>query len=377
MKKRLVIITEIIAPYRIPVFNALTRRDDVDPYIIFLSETDSSLREWEIPKQEIEFSYEVLPSFRRRLGKYNVLVNRGVTRALRDSSPDVLICGGYSYVASWQAASWCRRNQVPLVLWVESTSRDRRRGYRGVEHLKKRFITLSDRFVVPGRSAAEYLRTFGVTSDSIYHAPNAVDTELFATTPLMHTKPDPRLPERFFLYVGRLVREKGVFDLLAAYEKLTPEVRDKFGLVVAGNGVERSHLEQRARSIRPGTIVFTGFQQKDELASLYARAHALIFPTHSDPWGLVVNEAMACGLPIIATSVAGCVADLVEDGWNGRITPSGNVSQLAAAMDSLAHNPEAREAMSANSRARSRKYSPEACAHGLAQAATAMEFASG
>ena len=171
MKTRLVIITEIIAPYRIPVFNALARRGDVDLHVIFLSETDPSLREWTIPKAEINFSYQVLPSFRRRLGKYNLLVNGGLTSALRLAAPDIVLCGGYSYVASWQALAWAHRNKVPLILWVESTARDQRRGYAGVERLKKRFIGSSDAFVVPGTSSANYLKTFGVAAEKIFYAP--------------------------------------------------------------------------------------------------------------------------------------------------------------------------------------------------------------
>jgi glycosyltransferase involved in cell wall biosynthesis len=373
MKTRLVIITEIIAPYRIPVFNALAQRKDLALHVIFLSETDRSLREWTVPKGEIEFSYEVLPSFRRRLGKYNFLINRGVTLALRKATPDVVLCGGYSYVASWQALAWSRRNKVPVILWVESTAGDRRRGHTGVEHLKQRYIDLSEAFVVPGKSSADYLKTFGVASDRIFYAPNAVDITLFGTESLRPSDLDCCLPQQFFLYVGRLVREKGVFDLFAAYEKLAPDLRERFGLVVAGNGIARQPLEEWARNICPGSIVFTGFQQKEGLARLYANAYALAFPTQSDPWGLVVNEAMACGLPVIATSVAGCVADLVRDEWNGLVISSGNINQLATAMERLATDQVLRESMSANSRKRSQAFSPAACAAGLAEAVKSME----
>src|SRR5207249_1585599 len=128
-------------------------------------------------------------------------------------------------------------------------------------------------------------------------------------------------PKRYFLYVGRLVAAKGVFELLDAYAKLEPGLRAEWGLVVVGDGAARQQLVQRAANIRPSAIRFSGFVQKDDLAAFYALADALIFPTRSDTWGFVVNEAMACGLPVVATPVAGCVADLVEDGWNGQIVP--------------------------------------------------------
>lgn len=379
MKQRMVIVTEIIAPYRVPVFNALAKRHDVELHVIFLSETDSSLREWTVRKDEIEFSYEVLPSFRRRVGKFNLLLNRGITQALRAASPDVLLCGGYSYVATWQAAGWARRNHIPLLLWVESTARDLRGGYAPVERLKRRFIESSDAFVVPGRSSAEYLKSFGVAGHSIFYAPNAVDNDFFAAAAVTQEN-IPRmgnLPAQYFLYVGRLVRGKGVFDLLTAYSLLPKGIRNDFGLVFAGNGACRSELEQMARSLDGGTISFTGFLEKEELASMYAQAYVLVFPTHSDPWGLVVNEAMACGLPVVATDVAGCTADLIEDGWNGCVVPSRDPAQLAAAMESLARNTSLRDTMSMRCRERILNYSPEACAEGLARAATAMETVRG
>jgi glycosyltransferase involved in cell wall biosynthesis len=94
----------------------------------------------------------------------------------------------------------------------------------------------------------------------------------------------------------------------------------------------------------------------------------LVLPTRSDTWGLVVNEAMVCGLPIVVTSVAGCAQDLVEDGWNGYVVPPRDPDRLAAAIRSLAEQPETREQMSARSRERIRHYSPEDCARGLAEA---------
>ena len=112
MKRRLVILTEIISPYRIPLFNSLAEHMDVDLHVIFLAETDPDLRQWEVYKQEIRFSFQVLPSWRKRIGKYNVLINFGVSRALNLSKPDVILCGGYNYIASWQALFWAKKRKV-------------------------------------------------------------------------------------------------------------------------------------------------------------------------------------------------------------------------------------------------------------------------
>jgi glycosyltransferase involved in cell wall biosynthesis len=218
------------------------------------------------------------------------------------------------------------------------------------------------------------LRNYGVPEEIIFTAPNAVDTHLFARgaetirrDPARHRRA-LGLPIRFFLFAGRLVPEKGIFDLLRAYEALAPEVRNEIGMVFVGDGAAHSELLQRAAAIRPGSIHLAGFAQREQLAAYYALAEALVFPTHTDAWGLVVNEAMACGLPVISSAAAGCVADLVESGWNGRVVSAGNVGQLASAMDELARDAALRSLMGQRSRERIRQYSPDAWAAGMASA---------
>lgn len=377
--RRVVLLTEIIAPYRIPVFNALAQNQAVNLHVIFLSETDATQRAWHIQKDEIFFSYEILPSWRRRIRDYNVLLNRGISAALNRAAPHVVLCGGYNYLASWQALAWARRNRVPVLLWCESTAQDRRNRYRLTELLKRQFLSQCTGFVASGQSASNYLQSLGFPRQRILLAPDAVDNDFFekasavARTNEREHRRRLGLPEHFFLFVGRLVKEKGVFDLLEAYARLQPEIRASFGLVFAGNGKEQVALTKRAAQRGCGRQVqCVGFAQREELALYYALADALVLPTHSDPWGLVVNEAMACGLPIIVSEVAGCAADLVEDGWNGRVFPARDVGKLSQAMYLLARRPELRLRMGKNSRERIRNFAPQACAFGLAAAAQAF-----
>ena len=243
-----------------------------------------------------------------------------------------------------------------------------------VEFLKTRFLRSCDAFVVPGKSSVEYLKTYGVSERMIFTAPNAVDTQLFAQRAAL-VRDDAAtyrealgLPPRFFLFVGRLVPEKGVFDLLNAYGALAPELRKEMGLVFVGDGVARSTLLQRAAAINPGCIQMAGFAQREQLPAYYALADVFVFPTHTDPWGLVVNEAMACGLPAISSDAAGCAADLVENSWNGRVFSAGDIQQLACVMDELGRDAERRSVMGQRSLERIQQYSPEAWAEGMASA---------
>ena len=374
MSRRIVILTEIIAPYRIPVFNALARYDGIDLHVIFLAENDPTERQWLVYKDEIQFSYQVLPSWRRRIGKHNFLLNWGVEKALRRVSPDFVICGGYNYVASWQSKSWAQRNRVLFGLWSESTIKDLRSSHAFVESLKTKFLRNCDAFVVPGKSSVEYLKNYGVAEEVIFTAPNAVDTRFFAQRAAVIRRNAAmqrealQLPARFFLFTGRLVPEKGVFDLLRAYGQLEPELRKGIGLVFVGDGAARSVLQDCAAAIHPGSIHFAGFVQREDLPAYYALAEALIFPTHTDTWGLVVNESMACGLPVISSVAAGCVADLITNGWNGHVVSTGDVGQLSSAMDEVSRDADLRSLMGQRSKERIEQYSPEAWAAGMARA---------
>jgi len=373
VKRRLVILTEIIAPYRIPVFNALAARAEVDPHVIFLADTDPGLRQWQVYRDEIRFSHQVLKSDRYRVGRYNLLLNRGASAALRTRNPEIILGGGYNYPAMWQAQRWARRHGIPFLLWSESNTLDARRNFWGVEAAKRRFIQACQGYVVPGVSAAAYLQTFGVAHERIFIAPNAVDVTRFSNG-AQQARLDPGLrqrlglPQRYLLYVGRFVRAKGVFDLLTAYATLPESIRRDVGLVLAGDGEEFAELRRRSREIHTGVVVFPGFLQRDELPAFYAFAEALVFPTHSDPWGLVVNEAMACGRPVIVSKVAGCVADLVREGENGYVVGARDPQALSRVMEHLLNTPALQSQMGHRSLQISSRFIPEAWAEGCVRA---------
>ncbi|MGH9529072.1 MAG: glycosyltransferase family 4 protein [Terriglobales bacterium] len=375
MTTRLTILTEIIAPYRIPIFNALAKVDGINLHVIFLAETDPEARDWLVYKNEIHFSSQVLPSYRKRLGRHNLLLNLGVGRALRRAKPDVIICGGYNYIASWRALSWARRNRVPFLLWTESNSKDLRQNNLLTQRLKRTFIGKCNGFVVPGKASREYLLSFNVSPEKTFTAPNAVDNNLYKNfaddvrRDGAKWRSQLNLPKRYFLFVGRMVVEKGIFDLLRAYDSLDPKLRADVGLVFVGDGSARAELERLSRTVKTGQIQFAGFIQRENLPRYYALAEALVLPTHTDTWGLVVNEAMACSLPIVCTDVAGCVPDLVEEGWNGRVIPARNIKALARILKDLASNTEIVREMGENSGERILHFSPEIFAQGIAEAA--------
>jgi glycosyltransferase involved in cell wall biosynthesis len=260
------------------------------------------------------------------------------------------------------------------LLWSESNIQDLRRRRALVELLKSEFLRQCSGFVVPGKSGREYLETFGIDENRIFTARNAVDNQYFATSAADGRSNAEKwrdalhLPERYFLFVGRLVKEKGIFDLLSAYAKLEEPLRQQVGLVFAGDGVCRPDLEQKAAAISPGSVRFAGFAQRKRLAMYYALSEMLILPTYTDPWGLVVNEAMACSLPVIVSKVAGCAADLVKENWNGFVCVPGDADLLADRMRAIAADRDKAATMAANSFEHISTYSPEEWVRGIVEA---------
>jgi len=243
-----------------------------------------------------------------------------------------------------------------------------------MEWMKQRFVSMCSAFVTAGKTSRAYLIDLGADQRNIFVAPDAVDVNFYSTAAAQararaeEVRAHHNLPQRYFLFLGRLVEEKGVFDLLAAYAKLDAHTRSSMGMVVVGEGAAQGQMREQAARICPGAIHFCGWKHREEIPEIYALADAFIFPTHSDPWGLVVNEAMSCSLPVIATDVAGCVPDLVQNGQNGYVIPAKDSDALAAAMFALAQDSQLRLNMGMRSREKIQEYSPEACADGLAEA---------
>ena len=347
---RLALLTEIPAPYRIPLFNALAER--LDFLALFLARRDPRRPYYEQHEEEWRFDRRFLAGGElRRDGRW-VVLSRGVGRGLRSFRPDAVGVGGWNQPAFWRALVYCRTRRVPLLVWVESTARDERSGSGPLERAKRLMIRGASGFFVPGRASAEYVRSFGVPDERIALAPNAVDAEIFGGAAV------ERSGRRTctFLYAGRLDPEKGLDVLLRAFARVPGE------LVVAGSGPE----EARLRALADGRVRFLGPLDRDELVPVYRDADAFVLPSRSEPWGMVLNEAAAAGLPLVATDGVGAAHDLVEDGGNGFRVPVGDEDALAAALTRLAEDESFRLAAGRRSREIVARFTPEAWADGVA-----------
>ena len=147
--------------------------------------------------------------------------------------------------------------------------------------------------------------------------------------------------------------------LLDAFGELQKRCEIDTSLLLVGDGPEEGHLRKRSLSEGLKNVVFTGFQQKQNLPRYYVASDVFVFPTIGDPYGLVVNEAMACSLPVISTSATGEIYDRIEDGVNGYIVPAEDSVALCNRMEQLAHDPELRVRMGQASAKKIAGHTPE------------------
>jgi len=195
-------------------------------------------------------------------------------------------------------------------------------------YFKKTLIKQADRFVVPGTASQTYLTSFDVPERLIWVAPNSIDNHHFSTVAAQEFS-DSASVETVMVCVSRLVEHKGVMDLLQAIYRLQ---NHKIKLHIIGSGPDAVLLKAFIDMHQMKNVTLHGFLQQDELPRVLGRADIFVLPTRSDPWGLVVNEAMSTGLPVIVSDKAGCEKDMVIDGYNGFRFKAGNIESLMQAI---------------------------------------------
>ncbi|MCS7071668.1 MAG: glycosyltransferase family 4 protein, partial [Anaerolinea sp.] len=340
--------------------------------VLFLAE-NSSLRNWRVEKERIRFNYEVLPGrvVAKTYQDASLFFNPTIAGRIQRGKFDWVIFGGYYHPSYWLALAYCKAARKRVMLWNESNLRDYRIQCIFRKKAKEIMIHAFDRYLVAGTAQLVYLESFGIDRAKIWHAPNAVDVEHFANGSTLHRahkeaiKADLGITTDVILFVGRLIDEKGVGDLLLALEAVARH--HAVTLVIVGSGPDEDRYKTFVRD-RNLPVIFTGFQQQDILPKFYAIGDIFAFPSRTDQWGLVLNEALACGLPVVASSAAGAVDDLVADGENGFIHSPGDWRAMAEAFTKLLSAPDLRVRMSMRSKQIITDYTPEKCAEGFYRA---------
>lgn len=258
---------------------------------------------------------------------------------LRDHHVGAVICFGYRYISYLRLIRYCHAAGVPLFVNTDSNIRSEARLPPVKSWLKRQsyswWLKRSAGVMPMGRLGEDFFRKYGADSRRFYRLPYTPDYEAFATVrpdQLQRFRQQHRLcgGRRILLFSGRLAPVKRVDLLIAAFASVAGE-RPEWDLLIAGDGPLRDEL-QRAAARLGSRVVWTGFLEQDELKLAYHSADVLVLPSDREPWAVVVQEAMAAGLAVVASDVVGAADELVADGRAGRIFAAGDVEALRQAL---------------------------------------------
>lgn len=286
-------------------------------------------------------------------------IRLGVMSALDQIAPSVVFTPGWSIAPALAALEWCAARRVPCVI-MSDTVREAQSRSAAKEALKSRLVRLGQAGFVSGSAAAAYLSQLGMPRDRISFGLDAINGRHFSEG-AMHAETDAEklrakhgLPKQYLFLCARLIPEKNLPSFLEALDAHRKAFGDA-ALKVVQVGPGPLENEIRAHVERLGLndhFIMLGSQEYQSLPVFYGLAEGLILPSISETWGLVVNEAMAAGLPVLVSKLCGCAPDLVEHGGNGFVFDPRDTAEMTAALGAFARlPPEARAAMGARSQA--------------------------
>ncbi len=300
---------------------------------------------------------------------------RAVRAALDEADPAVVCVTGWSHSEALAMLLWARERKRPVVMMSESTEHDARRSFVR-EAIKRHIVGLCDAALVGGAPQRRYVEALGMAPDRVFVGYDAVDNDFFARGAAAARADAATLrarlgvPERYFLASCRFIAKKNLARLIAAFARYRATVEgDAWDLVLIGDGPLRAELEAQVAAIGlAGAVHFMGFRQYDELPAFYGLAGGFVHVSTVEQWGLVVNEAMAAGLPVIVSRACGCAEDLVDQGVNGWTVDPLDDAEIVKRLVDLAAPTTDRAAMGAAGTRIVADFGPERFGSGMAAA---------
>jgi glycosyltransferase involved in cell wall biosynthesis len=336
---RIAVVINAVTPYMRPLWARLAERSDVELLLVtetpmerdrrWQVETDLPVEHVQLDSWTLDLAWMAVGSgFKTRFDSY-VYVPKRPLAPLRRFSPHVVVAAGggvWSSPANIAALVARRRYGWAVVPWWNTFTRERRSLPRRVaEPWVRYFFSSADAWLAGGSRHARDVVRLGA------------DPSRTVIAPLTALGPNPPLERSGFvvpgqpryLFVGRFIERKGIDVLLTAFRGV-----DRGELWLAGDGPLRSYVEEEAR--RDPRVRLFGYADEESLPNLYRQADTLVVPSLFEPWGLVVHEGLAHGLPVIATDQVAAADDLVDSGVNGYVVRAGSHEALAEAMVSVA-----------------------------------------
>jgi len=384
---RLAYIARHPIQYQAPLLKRIAAEPGIDLKVFFCS--DLSTREyldpgfgrqvkWDIPLLD-GYAYEFLPAIgpTDRIS-FSRPWNVGLARRLDEGRFTAVWVDGYMRLFNWRAIAAAKSRGMRVLLRDEAQEFSRERG--PLRRLAKRafFGALRqavDYYLAIGSLNRNYYLSLGVDPQRIVTMPYAVDNDFFQTGCRIASKHREEFRATLglqtnrpvILYAGKLYGRKRPEDVLEAYRRLSKDGLSEPlpYLVYVGDGQARPALEARAKSLGWSTVKFVGFKNQTELPAFFDLCDVFVIPSSFEPWGLIVNEVMNAGRPVIGSDRVGACYDLLRNGVNGFVYRAEDVNQLHQTLTKILANTEMREQMGKSSLSVINRWSFEEDIHAL------------
>jgi glycosyltransferase involved in cell wall biosynthesis len=358
--------------YQAPLLRYISSQPDIDLTVFFQS--DLSVKNyfdpgfgraiaWDVPLLE-GYRYEFLPVIggSRELGRFTP-INYGIAKRLIAGKFDVLWVHGYARWFNWIALVIARFAGIPALVRDEATQISSQRHPLKVLLKRRLFFPLLGFFVsgflAIGRLNRAYYEANGIARQRIFLTPYCVDNEYFrklakaaeAAREELRASLDVQPGRPIILYASKLQRRKRPDDLLNAFLQLRGRASNAHRpyLLFVGDGEMLPELTELAKPAGDD-VRFLGFRNQSELPAFFDLCDVFVLPSEREPWGLIVNEVMCAGRPVIVSDDVGCGPDLVRNGINGFIYPAGDIAALAKSVEDVLGSAEVAASMGAASR---------------------------
>lgn len=353
---RCVIVTNVPAPYRLPMWEALASDERIELHMVYCSGSHiDPAQDGRSPRYQVHFL----------TGKYVAReagfshADTGVWRLLSSLKPDVVVTSGF-IPTFLMAFAWAVAHRVPHVPMTDGTLESER--VLGWKHrlVRRLVFACSSAFIGASEGSRALYRSYGVQADHVHLAPLCADNERFA----------PRGEDKVhdLLFCGRYIELKHPLFAIDVAQGLAKRLGRRVSLRFVGKGPLEAQLRQRAAELADELdISFAGYLSQAELPLEYRRSRLFVFPTAFDVWGVVGNEACAAGLPCIVSPHAGVVGELIRDGRNGHVCAL-DVPTWVARCAELLDDPARWQAFSQAALQAVAPYTFQAAARGVASA---------
>jgi len=338
--------------YQAPLLRLLAQEPQVHLKVFFGTNTAEGFRDsgfgtavkWDVPLLE-GYDHEFLPGLASREVTSIRPLNWGIGRRLRQGAFDVLWVHGYTRLVSLSAIFAAKRLGIKVMVRDEANggTPGRSMARNAATRLFYAMLAqLADAFLAIGTLNCEYYRRLGIPADRIFSVPYAVNNAFFRERAIDAGRRREEFRRELglmagrpvILFAGKLVPRKGPMLLAEAYKQLSRDgcSEPKPYLLFAGDGELREAIEQMAVDLDRRSMRVLGFTNQTQLPALYDLCDLFVLPSVYEPWGLVVNEVMNAGRPVIVSDRVGCWPDLVKPDVNGGVFPAGNAQALAGVM---------------------------------------------